>query len=57
VVLLLVSVEAVISCFVYFAPIRSTSQSGLFSFPLLAFGLVEVVDGLVIENFSLFVFC
>lgn len=56
VVLLLVCVVAVVGCFVYLPPVSATCESGLFALPLLSFGLVEVVDGLKVKNFSSLVF-
>ena len=56
IVLLLVSVEAVICCFIHFTPVRAAWLLGFLSFYFLSLRLVEKVYYGVLEHLSLLIF-
>ena len=55
-VLLLVRIEAVVSCLVYAAPLRTSHLLRLFSLPSLSLLNIKVVNSLVFVNFFSFIF-
>jgi hypothetical protein len=56
IVLLLVSVKAVICCFIYFSPVGAAWLLGLLPFYFLSLGLVKEVYYGVLEHLSLLIF-